>query len=59
MEFVKPLPPETGSPPKKNTKMSKGVLKMIRISKSAIEELKRSNQSTEKNWFRVVISGMG
>jgi hypothetical protein len=32
---------------------------MIRISKSAIEELKRSNQSTEKNWFRLVISGMG
>jgi hypothetical protein len=32
---------------------------MIRISQSAIEELKRSNQSTEKNLFRVVISGMG
>jgi hypothetical protein len=32
---------------------------MIRISKSAIEKLKGSNQSTQKNLFRVVISGMG
>ena len=32
---------------------------MIRISKRAIEELKGSHQSTQKNLFRVFISGIG
>jgi hypothetical protein len=32
---------------------------MIRISKSAIEELKGSHQGTQKNLFRVFISGVG
>jgi hypothetical protein len=32
---------------------------MIRISKSAMEKLKESNQSTQKNLFRVFISGIG
>jgi len=32
---------------------------MIRISKSAMEKIKESNQSTQKNLFRVFISGIG
>jgi hypothetical protein len=32
---------------------------MIRISKSALEKLKASHQSTQKNLLRIVISGMG
>jgi hypothetical protein len=32
---------------------------MIRISKRAIEKLKGSNQSSQKNLFRVFISGIG
>ena len=32
---------------------------MIRISKRAIEKLKGSNQSGQKNWFRVFISSIG
>jgi len=32
---------------------------MIRISKSAMEKLKASHQSTQRNLFRVFISGMG
>jgi Fe-S cluster assembly iron-binding protein IscA len=32
---------------------------MIRISKRAIEKLKESYQSTQKNLFRVFISGVG
>jgi len=32
---------------------------MIRISKSAFEKLKESDQSTQKNWFRIFISGIG
>ena len=31
---------------------------MIRISKRAIEKLKGSNQSSQKNLFRVFISGI-
>jgi Fe-S cluster assembly iron-binding protein IscA len=32
---------------------------MIRISKSAIEKLRESNESTQKNLFRIFISGIG
>ena len=32
---------------------------MIRISKRAIEELKESNQSSQKNLFRIFIRGIG
>jgi hypothetical protein len=32
---------------------------MIRISKSAMEKLRESNQSTQKNLFRVFIRGIG
>ncbi len=32
---------------------------MIRISKSAMEKLKESRQSAQKNWFRVFITGLG
>ena len=32
---------------------------MIRVSKSAIEKLRESNESTQKNLFRIFISGIG
>jgi len=32
---------------------------MIRISKRAVEKLKGSDQSNQKNWFRVFIRGIG
>jgi len=32
---------------------------MIRISKSAIEKLRESNESTQKNLSRIFISGIG
>jgi Fe-S cluster assembly iron-binding protein IscA len=32
---------------------------MIRISKQAIKRLKESNQGSQKNVFRVLISGIG
>jgi len=32
---------------------------MIRISKSAIEKLKESNQSNQENLFRIFIRGIG
>jgi Fe-S cluster assembly iron-binding protein IscA len=37
----------------------KGGKKMIHISKRAVEKLKGADQGSQKNGFRVFVSGMG